>query len=227
MDIGIIGTGNMGRTLGVLWARAGHSVMFGAREAAKAEVAARLGGAQAKAGTNADAARHGSVLVWNPRLTDPAAVLGGDAGLLAGKTIIDMNNGPVPSDFVFPPIERSFAEELAAAMPEAHVVKAFNTIAQEAFEHEPALLREKGVSVFLAGDDAEAKASVAALASQLGFAPLDCGPLVRARMLEGLADFIRTMMGAQELGPFATVSVERLPTISVQSLGGRQATKLG
>lgn len=226
MNIGIIGTGNMGRTLGVLWARFGHSVTFGAREPAKAQAAAALGGPQAAFGTNAEAARHGSVLVWNPRESDPAAVLGDDVGLLVGKIVVDMNNGSVPSDYVFPPVTFSFAEELAAAMPGAHVVKAFNTIAQETFEHEPAFLRERGVSVFLAGDDADAKASVAALASQLGFAPLDCGPLERARMLEGIADFIRTMMGAQALGPFATVSVQRLPALLAQSLGGRQATRL-
>jgi hypothetical protein len=167
-----------------------------------------------------------SVLVWNPRESDPAAVLGHDVGLLVGKIVVDMNNGPVPPNYIFPSVTFSFAEELAAAIPGAHVVKAFNTIAQETFEHEPAFLRERGVSVFLAGDDADAKANVGALASQLGFAPLDCGPLERARMLENVADFIRTMMGAQALGPFATVSVQRLPPTLAQSLGGRQVTRL-
>jgi 8-hydroxy-5-deazaflavin:NADPH oxidoreductase len=226
MKIGIIGTGNMGRTLGVLFARSGHSVVFGARDLTKAEATAALAGPRARFGTNVDAAKHGDILVWNPRISAPAAVLGEDTTVLAGKIVIDMNNGPVPSNFVFPPIARSFAEELADMMPKASVVKAFNTIAPETFEHEPALLCERGVSVFLAGDDAEAKASVAALAAQIGLAPLDCGPLVRARMLEGAADFIRTLMGAQGLGPFATISVARLPDATARTLGGRQATKL-
>jgi 8-hydroxy-5-deazaflavin:NADPH oxidoreductase len=226
MNIGVIGTGNMGRTLGALWARAGHAVVFGARDPDKARAAAGISGPNARGGSNTDAARHGNVLVWNPRVADARAVLGDGAGLLAGKVLVDMNNGPVPPDYRFPPIERAFAEDLAANSPGAHVVKAFNTIAQEAFEHDPATLRRQGVSVFLAGDDAGAKATVAALAAQLGFAPVDAGPLERARMLEGLGDFVRTLMGAQKLGPFATISVHRLPATETRTLGGRQATKL-
>jgi predicted dinucleotide-binding enzyme len=69
-------------------------------------------------------------------------VLGADyASLLAGKTVIDINNQEVPSDFAFPAITRSLAETLAEQAPSAHVVKAFNTMSMETFELCPVAIR--------------------------------------------------------------------------------------
>ena len=222
MKISVIGTGNMGRTFGAAWSHAGHDVFFGARDLAKAEAAATHAAPTARVGTNADAARFGDVLLWTPRVDDPAAVVG-SPDLLAGKVVLDIANGPMPQIPTELPVP-SFAERLQAAAPGAFVVKAFNTMAQEVIHHDAETLRGYGVSAFLAGDDETAKATVATLARSLGLEPLDAGPLAYARYLEFLGDFIRHMM-VSGCGLFATVSVRTLPPATVR-YGGRQASSL-
>jgi 8-hydroxy-5-deazaflavin:NADPH oxidoreductase len=168
----------------------------------------------------------GEVVLYGVRGVPPAEVLG-SADTLAGKVVVDMNNGPIPDDHSIGPAGPSLAERLAAAAPGARVVKAFNTMAQEVFDLAPEPLRDHRVSAFLAGDDEDAKRVVAGLAEELGFVPLDAGPLQAARMLEGLADFIRHAMGRVGLGPTATISVHVLPAPAAPSrLGGRQASAL-
>jgi hypothetical protein len=67
----------------------------------------------------------------------------------------------------------------------------------------------------------EAKVTVARLAQKIGLTPVDCGPLKVARMLEGLADFVRYMGAAMAQGPYATLSLQVLPPAKGQRLGGR------
>ena len=234
MKIGIIGTGNMGRSLGLVWAERGHEVFFGAREPAKARAAALLAvklsgdtGVDRRHGTNAQAARFGDVLLYTARGVPPAEALGEPdaASLLAGKVVIDMNNQEVPPDFAFPAITVSLAERLAQAAPDARVVKAFNTMAQETFELCPEAIRPYRVSVFVAGDDEAARCTVMDLAAEIGFVPVDCGPLVQARLLEGAGDFIRFLMIGQKLAD-ANFSLAHVPDAEQPRLGGRQESSL-
>lgn len=224
MNIGIIGTGNMGRTLGLALAERGHDVCFGARETRQAATVAALA-TRATHGTNRDAAAFGEVLFWTPRDADPREVLG-DPSIVRGKIVLDPNNAPVPRDHrLGPPAgARSHAERLASTLVEAHVVKAFNTMAQEVLELPPAALRAAQVTAFLAGDDAAAKQVAAELARDLGLVPLDMGPLVAARLLEGVADFVRLAMGTG-LGVGATLSVRTLD-LGAPRFGGRQPSRL-
>ncbi len=131
MKIGIIGSGNMGRSLGTLWAEQEHQVFFGARDAEKGRAVAQavLG---TQGGTNDEAAAFGDVLLWTARGANPASVLA-SIDILAGKILIDCNNSEIPEGFAFPPIVQSLAEKLQAEVPHTRVVKAFNTIAQEVF----------------------------------------------------------------------------------------------
>lgn len=221
MKIGILGSGNMGRSLGVLWAEHGHQVFFGSRSSDKGQQLATQVGRNTQGGTNDQAAAFGEVLLYTIRGVNPAEVLS-TTTMLAGKVLIDCNNFAIPKDFAYEPITRSLAENLAEQAPNAKVVKAFNTMAQEVFELSPQPLEQLNVSVFLAGDDATAKQMVAQLAEEIGFKPLDCGPLRQARLLEGLGDFIRLMIIGQGLGPYATVSVQVLPPAEQTRLGGRQ-----
>jgi 8-hydroxy-5-deazaflavin:NADPH oxidoreductase len=229
MKIGIIGTGNMGRTFGLLWAELGHEVLFGARDPASSARALRLAGPRsaARAGSNFEAAEFGELLFWTVREAPVTAIVG--SASLAGKIVVDPNNGPMPADFGLRPApgDRSLAEALAGSAPEARVVKAFNTMAQEVLEHAPEALRSQRVSAFLAGDDEAAKAVVARLAEEIGFVPVDVGPLAAARMLEGLADFVRYMLITRGLGPLTTLSMATLPAPSATPrLGGRTPTTL-
>ena len=136
MKIGIIGTGNMGRALGILWAEQGHRVTFGARSLEKAERAAKLAGRDSQATSNRETAETSEILLYSARGIHPEKVIG-DTEILAGKILIDCNNSDVPKDFVYPPIAESLAEILQKQVPQARVVKSFNTMAMEVFEHCP------------------------------------------------------------------------------------------
>jgi 8-hydroxy-5-deazaflavin:NADPH oxidoreductase len=225
MKIGIIGSGNMGRSLGILWAEQGHQVFFGARTAAKGEAVAELAGQGTQGGTNDEAAAFGDVLLYSVRGVHPAEVLT-STEVLTGKILIDPNNSTIPEGFAYEPIAKSLAETLAEQVPNAIVVKAFNTMAQEVFELAPSPLKEHQVSVFVCSDNDEARQVVMKLAEDIGFVAVDCGTLRQARLVEGLGDFIRFIIMGQLQNPYATISVNVLPAASIQRLGGRQASTL-
>lgn len=225
MKIGILGSGNMGRSLGILWAEQQHEVFFGARTAEKGKAIAESAGNNTQGGTNDQAAAFGDVLLYTIRGVKLEKVLT-SIDILNGKILIDCNNYDIPENFAYPPIELSLAEKLADEVPQARVVKAFNTMGQEIFELSPQPLPEYNVSVFVAGDDAEARKTVMNLAKDIGFAPVDCGELRFARLIEGLGDFIRYLMFGKQLGSYATISVATLPEAQNQRLGGRQSSSL-
>ncbi|MEM8782376.1 MAG: NAD(P)-binding domain-containing protein [Planctomycetota bacterium] len=219
MKIATIGIGNMARSLGGAWAEQGHEIYFGSREAARGQEAADQVGAGTRGGDNAEAAAFGEVIFYTPRSL-PSEVLGDTSGL-AGKVLIDCGNRPIPKDKVFSlPETRSYCQQIALDVPEVRVVKAFNTMAQEVFHHPPQTLRDSGQCVFVAGDDAEAKRVVSELSDQLGFEPLDCGPLAHAWLLESAGDLIRYLIFTRK-GPFATYAVPTLPETEAK-YGGRQ-----
>jgi 8-hydroxy-5-deazaflavin:NADPH oxidoreductase len=225
MKIGIIGSGNMGRSLGILWAEQGHQVFFGARTADKGRAVAESAGQGTQGGTNDEAAAFGDVLLYSARGVDPAQVLTSTA-ILTGKILIDPNNSNIPAGFAYEPIVKSLAEMLAEQVPQAIVVKAFNTMGQEVFELAPAPLQEHQVSVFVASDDADAKQTVMQLAEEIGFVALDSGGLRNARLIEGIADFVRFLAIGQLQNFYTTISVKVLPTVEQPRLGGRQASNL-
>jgi 8-hydroxy-5-deazaflavin:NADPH oxidoreductase len=225
MKIGIIGSGNMGRSLGILWAEQGHEVFFGARSSEKGQEIAKNAGHKTQGGSNDEAATFGAVLLYTVRGVNPAEVLS-SLSVLDGKILIDCNNQEIPENFEYPAIMQSLAEKLAIEVPKAHVVKAFNTMAQELFELAPDPLKNYNVSVFMAGDDQPAKQTVMQLAQEIGFVPIDCGGLRHARLIEGVGDLIRLLMIQQKMGSSTTISVHSLPPAQTQKLGGRQDSNL-
>jgi predicted dinucleotide-binding enzyme len=197
MRIGIVGVGPVGRTLGTVWARGGHAVAFGSRDPARAaEAAAGLAGARAT--TQDEAAAFGEVVLWTPRGVPPA-----DPDGLAGKIVLDPNNrGPgADGNYATPrPAGPSLAEQLQAAAPRARVVKAFNTVVMRLLREDPERLQASGAQVFLAGDDAAAKAVAAGLAAEIGLGAVDLGGLEAAWMAEALADTFRQAMATSSAG---------------------------
>jgi predicted dinucleotide-binding enzyme len=213
MKIGIIGTGNMGRALGLRWARSGHQVLFGSRDPAKAKTAAAGLG---QSGDFAAAAAFGEVVLYTVRDVFPSRLLR-EPEALSGKVVIDCNNRDLgddsrPAEFRFdtPSPIPSLAERLAADVPRARIVKAFNTIPQPVIGMEREKLAPHRISVFLASNDAAAKAIVKGLAEELGFIGIDSGRLEHAWLIEGLADFLRFQIGPMGLGGYATVSLDVL-----------------
>jgi predicted dinucleotide-binding enzyme len=179
-SITLIGTGNMARTIGTLAVAGGNTVEVMGRDQSKADdLAEALGG-------GATAGKWGAVpagdIVITALLYDgvvPVVAEYGDA--LAGKVIVDISN---PFNATFDGLahseETSIAQEVAKAAPaSASVVKAFNTI------FGVVLAQGRPLDVFIAGDDARAKAGVAEFIESLGLRPLDVGGLNMAHWLEG------------------------------------------
>jgi len=225
MKIGIIGSGNMGRSLGILWTEQGHEVFFGSRTTEKGKEVAEIAGQITQGGSNDEAAAFGDVLLYTVRGVHPAEVFS-STSVLDNKILIDCNNQQIPDNFDYPAITQSLAEKLAAEVPNAKVVKAFNTMAQELFELAPTPLKNYNVSVFVAGDDESAKQTVIQLAQEVGFQAINCGELRHARLIESAGDLIRLLMIQQQMGSYATISVHSLPPAETQRLGGRQASNL-
>jgi 8-hydroxy-5-deazaflavin:NADPH oxidoreductase len=224
MNIGIIGTGNMGRTLGSRWAGIGHRVLFGSRDVGKAKAAASATKGSSHAGTFDAAAAFGDVVLYTVRAVPPSSVLR-DPNALDGKVLIDCNNSdilgldiPNPDGAAggihFPSTVPSLAERLARDVPNAHVVKAFNTIPATVLALDIEQLRPHGVSVFLCSDDAHAKSVVSDLAEELGLIGVDSGGLERAQLVEAVADFIRFQIVEMNRGLFATMSMHVVPAVN-------------
>src|SRR5262245_5036435 len=220
MKIGVIGTGRMGRALGLGWARQGHEVLFGSRDPEKARAIAALEPGSARGGDADAAAMFGEVVLYTVRDVPPSRLLRMPQSL-AGKIVIDCNNSAILGLDAPDPEQRpglhfvttvpALAERLAAGVPDAHIVKAFNTIPANVIELERERLAPHRVSVFLCSDDSQAKSVVKSLAEELGFVAVDSGGLDRAQLVEAVADFIRFQIGDMGLGPMATISVHRLP----------------
>ncbi|HEV2605569.1 MAG TPA: NAD(P)-binding domain-containing protein [Microvirga sp.] len=225
MNIGIIGSGNMGRALGTRLAAVGHQVMFGARRPEQAHAAAERAGSGATAGSNDEAAAFGEVLVWTMREPDPAAVLVNPA-LLDGKVVIEVNNRDYANEARSGAwFEKAIAERLQDNAPAARVVKAFNTIAMESFDTTPEALRESSAQTFVAGEDGDAKVAVAKLAADLGFLAVDVGSdRASLRAVEALGDVIRIIMIDAGRGGRAHLSLNTLPEPNLRSVGAREAS---
>lgn len=178
-SISIIGLGNMAGALADRALAGGNAVEIIGRDPAKAkELAAALDGATVGA---VGAAPAGDIVILAVPYASAAAVVSEYGDALHGKVIIDVTNPVSPdSQGLVSPDGSSGAQEIAKVAPaDAHVVKAFNTV----FGH--MLAQGNRLDVLIAGDAVEAKATVSAFIKSLGLRPMDTGPLVMARWLEG------------------------------------------
>lgn len=191
MDITIIGTGNMARGIGTRALAGGHNVTLVGHEPGKAEnLATELQGI-AKGGAKVQAAPsgaplNGDVVILAVPYTAAASVVQQYGDQLAGKIIVDITN-PVDFSTMSPAVApgTSGAEEIAKRLPAGtNVVKAFNTTFAGTLVAGQVV--GQPLDVFIAGDDADAKATISQLVASAGLRPVDVGPLQRARLLEAL-----------------------------------------
>jgi predicted dinucleotide-binding enzyme len=192
MRIAMLGAGNVGGTLGRRWAQAGHEVKFGVRRPEAGADAVKGGQglpARASVVSPAEAVKEANVVVlatpWGA-VADALREAGADAGSLDGRPLFDATN-PLKAGFAVDvgPHGESGAERVQALVPNAHVVKVFNTTGTENM-HDPTYGGTSTV-MFYAGNDAGAKRVAHELAATLAFDPVDAGVLARARELEHLA----------------------------------------
>jgi predicted dinucleotide-binding enzyme len=194
MRIAVLGTGSAGRTLAEGLTRIGHEVTIGTRDpavsAGREDFARWVSDwSSVKLATFAEAAEEAELVV-NAGSGDATLTMIKAAGVdnLAGKVLIDAAN-PLDSSAGFPPTllvkdTDSLAEQVQRAAPDAKVVKTFNTVTA-AVMVQPGLLGNGDTSIFVAGNDAEAKATVVALLEDLGWRDvIDLGDLSGARGME-------------------------------------------
>ncbi|HEY3801668.1 MAG TPA: NAD(P)-binding domain-containing protein [Kofleriaceae bacterium] len=195
MHIAIIGSGHIGGGLGRAWANKGHSITFGVRDTSDPDLKPLLDETRAKAASIGEAARAAEVVALAMPYGALDAVL--DAvGDLAGKVVIDCTNAVVPGMKLKYGFTTSSAEELQKRIPKARVVKSFN--AQGAENLANPIYDGVQASNFFCGDDAAARATVKQLVADVGFEPIDVGPLESARLVEPL--MMLWMMSSKALG---------------------------
>jgi predicted dinucleotide-binding enzyme len=171
MRIGIIGGGRVGGALAASWREKGHEVAVSTRA------------------TVAETCAAGDVVVLAVPASSAADALS-HAGSLNGKVVIDATNnlsgGPA-------------GLEIAAHVPDAHYVKAFNTVFSTFMHDTPPATP---ASLVYCGDDTDAKATVAALVSDLGFEPVDAGGAEITPLVEAFARLVIGLNYGQGRGPF-------------------------
>jgi predicted dinucleotide-binding enzyme len=210
MRIGILGAGLMGGQLGTLFARAGHEVVFSyARREQKLERLAREAGRRARAGAPSEAVRAADALLLAVHWSRVDDVLK-QAGKLSAKVVISCSL-PMNEDDTRLAIAHtsSGAEALAKKLRRAHVVSAFGTVPSEVlFRVYAARRRTRRPSLMYCGDHPAAKKIAATLAREIGFDPVDAGPLRIARYLEPFALAMAQLAYEGERGPELAYRVE-------------------
>jgi predicted dinucleotide-binding enzyme len=178
MRVAVIGVGNIGGALASALTDAGHDVVVAASNAEKATQAAAGLECEPAASPGQAAAGADAVVLAVP-FGAVAEVVDEIRDEVDGKPVIDVTNSQSVIES-----GRSNAEQIQEQLPQAHVVKAFNTV----FASQLAKARDNGsLDGFIAGDDAAAKATVATIVRDAGLEPLDVGDLRMARALEGMA----------------------------------------
>jgi predicted dinucleotide-binding enzyme len=178
-SISVIGSGNMAGAIGALALKGGNAVEVTGRDAAKAAALARALGGGATAATWGGPPA-GDIVILAVLFDSAVPVVSDYGDALDGKIIVDITNPfNASATGLATPDGTSVAQMVAEAAPaSAHVVKAFNTIFRDV------LAAGGPLDVFMAGDDAQAKASVSAFIESLGLRPRDAGELSMAHALE-------------------------------------------
>ena len=184
MKVGVLGSGVVGLTLAAGFLKHGHQVFVGTRDPKAEDVtswAAKTPGA--KTGTFSEAAQFGELLVISvlARVVEDVIQLAGPENFRR-KTLIDTNN-PIsdapPVDGVlayFTEQNHSLSERIQQVLPEARVVKAFNSVG--ALRMVNPHFEQGTPTMFICGNDAQAKAQVSEIIRQFGWEPFDCGSIV-------------------------------------------------
>jgi predicted dinucleotide-binding enzyme len=200
MKIGVIGSGRIGSTIGALWAKAGHEVMFSDRDAETAKRAADAAGGKARSGSVAEAAKFGdAVLIAVPYGALPAVQK--EVGeQLKGKVVVDPNN-PIPGrdgDLGVKAREKGAGVSTAALLPGARIVRTFNSwgyglMAREANRPAPRM------AMPVAADDPEAKKLGLRLVQDAGFDAVDAGSLADSKVYDLGASLSQQVLTADEM----------------------------
>ena len=184
LRIGTIGSGRIGATLGGLWAKAGHEVMFSSLDLEHDKKLSASVGSNARAGTSREAAAFADVLLLAVPYRAVPQVGKDLADVIKGKIVIDASNPIVARDGEIATWAREKGAGLASAelLPGARIVRAFNAIG---YARLPQIAEGKGerVGMPIAGDDAKAIEVASRLIREVGLEPVVVGPLAMGKYL--------------------------------------------
>ena len=184
LKIGVIGSGRIGGTLGPIWLKAGHEVMFSSLDLEHDKaLAAKLGG-KARAGTTKEAAAFGEVLLLAVPYSAVPQIGRDLGGAVQGKIVLDASN-PIPSrdgEAAKKALEKGAGFSTAELLPGSRVVRAFNAIGY-ASQGRAAQRQGERIGMPMAGDDAAAIAVASRLIREIGFEPVLVGPLAMGKYL--------------------------------------------
>ncbi len=183
MKIAIIGKGNVGSAL-CNGLSSKHETKFGHRDPAEPV---------------ADAAKWGEVIILAVPHENANDAIEEIKQYADGKTVIDVINAIGSNMELGISCTTSSAEETQKKLPKAHVVKAFNTVFAQ--NQGTGKVGNEQIAAFIAGDDLKAKQTVAQLTRDIGFDPIDCGPLKAARYLEAMGIMIINLAYKYGMGP--------------------------
>lgn len=203
MNIGIIGSGHIGALVGRLWVNAGHDVRFSSRHPEQLAAMVKELGPHASAGTIAEAAAFGDVVLISVpygALPELGRSLG---GALAGKIVLETGN-------IYPARDGAVAQEVIDSglgsgvwssryLPGTRLVRAFNTVWDQTLSKAIAAGKGREIGIPLAGDDREAVATAARLVTDAGFDPVVVGGLDQAGRFDVGAAVYNTGMSAAEI----------------------------
>jgi len=187
MKIAIVGAGNVGGALAKQWGKKGHALTIGVKNVQDQQYQnlVREIGPNASVGTVADAVHSADIVVLaTPWSAVESAIA--QSGSLAGKVLIDCTN-PLKPDLSGLTVghDTSGAEMVQRLANGARVCKAFNTVGANIMANP--ILEGRKAAMYYCGDDQAAKEKVHALIQDVGFEPIDLGPLASARFLEPMA----------------------------------------
>jgi len=183
LKVAIIGKGNVGTALGK-GLSGKHEVKFGHRDPKESA---------------ADAAKWGEIIILAVPYESADDAITEIKPFADGKIVIDVTNAVGPKMELGISCTTSTAEETQKKLPKARVVKAFNTAF--ARNQSTGKVDSEQLTAFIAGDDTSAKQTVAKLADDIGFDPLDCGPLKAARYLDAMGIMIIQLAYSYGMGP--------------------------
>ena len=205
MKIAIIGAGNVGGTLGTAWATGGHQIVFGVRNVNEDKVTRLISDIKGKATATdiPNAVAQCDVIVLATHWQGVHETLQ-SAGSFAGKVVIDAMN-PLEMSPAF--LEKgllmghttSAGEQVAQWLPGVKIVKAFNSIGAQNMANPK--FGGQSATMFICGDDEDAKRTVKQLSDELGFETVDAGPLKIARLLEPMAMLWMHLAYDAKIGP--------------------------
>ena len=200
LKIGIIGSGNIGSTLGTFWAKAGHQVLFSSRNPENLKQLVESVGPQARAGTVKEAIAFGDVILIAVPYGSMPQIAKDYAKDLAGKIVMDTGNAVLGRDGEIAKEAREKGVGLTTArlLPGARVVRAFNTMGVNRLR-ENANRPEGRIAIPMAGDDQEALKVASTLVRDAGFDPAVLGGLNRSRIFEQGNPLYGQIISAQEM----------------------------